>query len=117
MTDSPLRRLAQGCHAALTVALAVAAFSSGATPVRFAVGAVIIAPLLGMLYALLTRRRGAERWIAVLLVPYAGAISVEVVARAGAAPLLGAALLVCVLEISLLLALIRAGGRLRGARE
>jgi hypothetical protein len=117
MTDSPLRRLALACHIALTLALAISTLSSGMTPARLGVAAAILAPLLGMLYALVTRRRGAERWLSVLLVPYAGAISVEVVARAGTAPLVGVALLVCVLEISLLLAVIRARGRLRGARE
>jgi uncharacterized membrane-anchored protein len=71
------------------------------------VAAAIVAPLLIALHALVTRRRGAERWLAVLLVPYAGALCVEVVARAGAAPLLNAGLLISVLELGVLLAFIR----------
>jgi hypothetical protein len=116
MIDSPLRRLALGCHGALALLLAVAVLTSGGTPATFGMAAALAAPLVAMLYALLTRRRGAERWTSVLLVPYAGGLSVEVVARAGSAPLLGAALLACVLEITLLLALIQARGRPRGGR-
>ncbi len=104
-----LRRIALACHVALILLLATATLAGGITPVRLCAAAAIDAPLLIALHALLTRRRGAERWLTVLLVPYAGALSVEVVARAGAAPLLSTALLISVLELGVLLALIRSG--------
>lgn len=102
-----LRRIALVCHVALILLLAAATLAGGVTPVLFCAAAAIVAPLLIALYAFVTRRRGAERWLTVLLVPYAGALSVEVVARAGAAPLLSAGLLLGVLELGVLLALIR----------
>ena len=116
MTGSPLRRVALGCHVVLTLTIAFTLFSNGVTLPGVGVAVLMASPLLAMLYALWTRRTGAERWIAVLLVPYAGALSVEVVARAGGTPLLGMALLVCVLEITLLLAVIRSRGRSRDVR-
>ncbi len=104
---APLRRIALACHIALMLLLATATLTAGITPALVCAAAAIVAPLLIALYALVTRRSGAERWLAVLLVPYAGALSVEVVARAGAAALLSAGLLICVLELGVLLALIR----------
>ena len=102
-----LRRVALACHVALILLLATATLAGGITPILLCAAAAIVAPLLIALHALLTHRDGAERWLVVLLVPYAGALSVEVVARAGAAPLLSAALLISVLELGALLALIR----------
>ncbi len=107
---TPLRRIALACHVALLLLLAAAALAAGITPLTLCVAAAIVAPLLITLHALATRRRGAEHWLAVLLVPYAGALSVEVVARAGDAPLLSAGLLISVLELGVLLALIRSNG-------
>jgi hypothetical protein len=104
--SASLHRIVLGCHVALIVLLAAAALAGGVTTVALCAAAAIVAPLLITLYALLRRRRGVERWLTVLLVPYAGALSVEVVARAGAA-LFSAALLIGVLELGLLLALIR----------
>jgi len=104
---TPLRRIALVCHVALILLLATATLAAGITPLLLCVAAAVVAPLLIALYALATRRRGAERWLTVLLVPYAGALSVEVVARAGAAPWLSAGLLICVLELGVLLALSR----------
>ena len=104
---APLRRIALACHVALILLLATATLAGGVTPVLLCAAAAIVAPLLIALHALLTHRRNAERWLAVLLVPYAGALSVEVVARAGGAPLLSAGLLISVLELGVLLALIR----------
>ncbi|HVY63378.1 MAG TPA: DUF2069 domain-containing protein [Gammaproteobacteria bacterium] len=112
MTRSTLGRAVLACHVALALLIAAAVASGGVTPPRLGLLAFVLAPLLATLYGLVTQRRGTERWLAVLLVPYAGALSVEVVARSGAAPSLSAALLICVLELGLLLALIRA----RGAR-
>jgi hypothetical protein len=116
MNEPTLRRLALACHAALTLAIAVGLSSPPVTPLGTGMAVLLVAPLLAMLFALVTRRRGAERWLTVLLVPYAGALSVEVVARAGGSPLLSASLLVCVFEIGLLLTLIRARGGPRDAR-
>ena len=107
---APLRRIALACHVALMLLLGTATLAAGITPARLCVAAAIVAPLLIALYALVARRGGAERWLAVLLVPYAGALSVEVVARAGTAPLLSVGLLISVLELGVLLALIRANG-------
>ncbi len=105
--QAPLRRIALACHVALILLLATATLAAGVTPLLLCAAAAIVAPLLLALHALVTRRGGAERWLAVLLVPYAGALCVEVVARAGAAPLLSAGLLISVLEIGIVLALIR----------
>ncbi|MEO8464269.1 MAG: hypothetical protein ABI640_02935 [Gammaproteobacteria bacterium] len=105
-----LRRIALACHAALILLIAAAALAGGITLASLCVAAAIVAPLLIALHALLTRRGGATRWTTVLLVPYAGALSVEVVARAGASPILSAGLLISVLELGLLLALIRSSG-------
>jgi len=98
----PLHRFALACHVGLILLLATAALAGGITPASLCVAAAIVAPLLITLRGLLTRRGGAERWLTVLLVPYAGALSVEVVARAGAAALLSAALLIAVLELGVL---------------
>ncbi len=107
--SSPLRRIALACHVALIALLAAATLAGGITLSMLCIALAIIAPLLLTLRALWAHRPGAERWLTVLLVPYAGALSVEVVARAGSAPLLGAALLIAVLELGVLLALIRSG--------
>ena len=106
---APVRLIALVCHVALILLLATATLAGGIAPVRLCAVAAIVTPLLIALHALVTRRRNADRWLAVLLVPYAGALSVEVVARAGAAPLLSAGLLISVLELGVLLALIRSG--------
>ncbi len=103
---APLRRIALVCHFALILLLASATLAGGITPLLLCAAVAIVAPLLIALQAVSRRRRGAERWLAVLLVPYAGALCVEVVARAGAAPLLSAGLLISVLELGVLLALI-----------
>jgi hypothetical protein len=102
-----LRRVALLCHVVLILLLATATLAGGFTPLRLGAAAAVVAPLLIALYALVTSRAGAERWLTVLLVPYAGALCVEVVARVGAAPLLSAGLLISVLELGTLLALIR----------
>ncbi len=102
-----MRRIALVCHVALIVLLATAVLAGGITPTLLFAAAATVAPLLIALQALTRRRRNAERWLAVLLVPYVGALCVEVVARAGGAPLLSASLLVSVLELGTLLALIR----------
>ncbi len=109
-----LRNAAVGCHALLAALLALEILTPLPTAVHLLVAAAVVAPLLATLPGLIRDSRGAQRWLAALLVPYIGGLCVEVVARAGAAPLLGAALLAAVTEIALLLALSR---RPRDARE
>jgi uncharacterized membrane protein len=103
---APLRLVALGCHALLGVTLAAAVVTANATPARALAGMLILAPLLVTLPGLAHGRRTVEQWLAVLLVLYAGATSVEVIARAGA-PLVSTALLAAVTELGVVLALIR----------
>jgi uncharacterized membrane protein len=109
-----VRNAAIGCHALLAALLAVEILTPVPTAVLLLGAIVVVAPLLATLPGLIRDSRATERWLAALLVPYIGGLCVEVVARAGAAPLLAAALLAAVAEIALLLALSR---RPRAARE
>ena len=105
-----LRHTVVACHALLIVAL-VASLMPPVTALR-ALGALALAsPLLVSLRALHQLRRAALPWLAVLLVAYIGGLSVEVVARSGAAPSLDVALLAAVLELGLILAVIRRSAR------
>ncbi len=113
---SRLRLLVLVCHVALMALLVAAVLTDGTSPLHLAAIALIVSPLLLTLRPLAAGRAAAQRWLAVLLVPYAGAFCVEVVARAGNARLLGIGLIVVVLELGLLLALIRRPTP-RGARE
>jgi hypothetical protein len=90
----------------LIVAL-VASFVPPWTALRLAAAALLALPLLWTLRGLLQARRTMLPWLAVLLVAYIGAMSVEVVARSGAAPAQSFALLVATLELGLTLALSR----------
>lgn len=101
-----LRRATLGCHVLLMAALA-ASIVATPTPLRVAAVFVLLAPLLLALRGLAGGRRATLQRLAVLLVVYIGGLSVEVVARSGAAPLLSVALLAAVLELGLTLALIR----------
>lgn len=112
-----LRTLTIACHALLVLALMAAVLGAGYTAPRAGLAFVLVAPLLGMLPALLRESRSAERWLAVLLVPYLGIASVEVVANAGSATFMNIALLASALELGLLLAVIgRAHRPLRDGR-
>ena len=104
-----MRSVAFTCHALLIVTLSLTALGDHATAARALVAAAIVAPLLATLPGLARGRREAQHWLAVLLVLYVGATSVEVVARAGA-PLVSTALLAAVAELGVLLALIRQSG-------
>jgi hypothetical protein len=100
------------------IAAIVASALSTLTPARVGLALALVAPLLATLPGLVRQRRPTLQALAVLLVAYVGGASVEVVARAGAAPLVSVALLAGVLELGLLLALIRRGRRPPpGARE
>lgn len=103
----PIRRVTLACHALLVVVLVAALLAPALTALRTTAAALLAVPLLAAWPGLARGDGRIEQRLAVLLVPYIGGISVEVVARAGAAILLNAALLVAVLELGLLLALIR----------
>jgi uncharacterized membrane protein len=104
---APPRLLALACHVTLMALLAAAILGPAVTVGRWLATAAVVLPLALTLRGLATGQARTQRWLAVLLVPYAGGFSVEVVARAGAAPLLGVGLMVAVLELGLTLALIR----------
>jgi hypothetical protein len=103
----PLRLLVLACHVTLLALLAAGILRDGTTIGHLLGTAVVVLPLALTLRALAAAHKETQRWLAVLLIPYAGGLSVEVVARAGDATLLDAGLLVVVLELGLLLALIR----------
>jgi len=101
-----LRHFTVACHVLLIITLAASVLTS-ATLLRAALALIVVLPLLLTLRGLAAGRRPIEQRLAVLLVPYVGGASVEVVAQSGAVPLLSVALLAAVLELGLLLALIR----------
>jgi hypothetical protein len=68
-----LRRAVLVCQVALILLLAIATLQGGITSYLLCAAVAFVAPLLIAAYALLARRSGAERWLAVLLVPNRGA--------------------------------------------
>jgi hypothetical protein len=113
-----LRTVTLSCHVLLLAALAADLLASGASPGRLALVAAVIAPLLLALPGLRRADPLVLQRLAVLLVPYVGGTSMEVVARAGSAPLISVALLAATLELGTLLAFIRrTGARPRAAPE
>lgn len=112
-----LRFATVSCHALLVAALAASIVFPALSALRAALLALVVTPLLLVLPGLLRGERRIEARLAVLLVPYVGGLSMEVVARSGAAWLLNVALLAAVLELGLLLALIRRPARSPVARE
>jgi len=104
----PLRVVTILCQAVLIAAMAASVLTT-ATPARVGLALLLVAPLLATLPGLVRERRTTLQRLAVLLVAYIGGASVEVVARAGDAPLLNIALLAAALELGLALALIRRG--------
>jgi hypothetical protein len=104
----PLRVVTILCHAILIAAIAASALAT-VTPARVGIALLLVTPLLVTLRGLARDRRTTLQRLAVLLVAYIGGASVEVVARAGGAPLLNIALLAAALELGLTLALIRRG--------
>jgi uncharacterized membrane protein len=114
----PLRPIVVGCHLLLATAIAAHVVATAPTAPRLVLAALLTLPLLLALRGLVRGQRAVEQRLAVLLVLYVGGASVEVVAQAGRAPLLGVALLAASLELALLLALIRRGApRAPAARE
>ena len=104
----PIRVVTILCQAVLIAALAASVLST-VTLARIGLALLLVAPLLVTLRGLVRNRRTTLQRLAVLLVAYIGGASVEVVARAGDAPLLSVALLAAALELGLTLALIRRG--------
>jgi uncharacterized membrane protein len=100
-----LHRAALAVHGALVAAVAGAV---GLAPgLRLAAAVAAAAPLLLAVPGLVRGRRATQQWLAVVLVLYAGAASVEVVAASGQARAAALALLAALIELGLLLALIR----------
>ena len=103
---APWRRIALVCHSLLVATIALTGLGDDPSAMRLLAAAAIIAPLLATLPGLARGEPQTQRWLAVLLVTYVGATSVEVVARAGA-PLVSTALRAAVVELGVLLVLIR----------
>jgi uncharacterized membrane protein len=99
---SPLELLVLGCHAALAVSMGVVAFGAFQAPWRELAAVLASLPLVAALPGLIARRRRALSWLALLLVAYAGAAVVEVVASAGAHRAASLASLAAVAELGLL---------------
>lgn len=112
----PLRLVATTCHLLLCAALAVATLAPPFSAWRFVLATLLLAPLLLVFPGLVRGDPRIAQRAAVLMVPYVGGLSVEVVARAGASIVLNAALLAAVLELGVVLALIRRSHS-RAARE
>jgi uncharacterized membrane protein len=103
-----LRAAAIGCHLALLVAAGVlAARAVPSSPWREVAAVLAALPLLATLPSLLSARRRAAQWLTLLLVAYAGAAVVEVVANPGALRPASVALLAALAELGLVLAVIR----------
>jgi hypothetical protein len=115
---SPLVPLALACHAVLALTVVVLVFRGASSPLAGTIlGGLAAAPLLATLRGLAVASR-VRAWVAVLLVVYVGAMSVETVATSGAATLASFALLTAVLELGMLLAIIRRSqSRPRAASE
>lgn len=101
-----IRLVAVLCHVVLIAAIATSSLST-LTAARLGLALLLVAPLLATLPGLSRAHRKTLQALAIMLVAYVGGMSVEVVARAGAATLLNVALLASVLELGLTLAIIR----------
>jgi uncharacterized membrane protein len=105
---SALRSVALAAHTTLAATLAWLTLTAGTSAMTRAVMCVAaVVPLVATLPGLAGGRRTVERWLALLLVVYVGAATVEVVATSGRAALASIALLAAVAELGLVLALIR----------
>jgi hypothetical protein len=118
LVSARLNAVVLGCHAVLAAAVGTLVYSAAASPrAGLALALVAIAPLLATFRGVATSA-AARSWVALLLVLYAGGMSIEVVASSGAAHVASVALLTAVLELGLLLAIIRRSRpRSRAARE
>ena len=100
-----LRRAVLVVHG-LLIAAVVGAVGLASAP-RIALAAAVALPLLLAVPGLVRSRRSTYPLLAVVLVPYAGAASIEIVAAAGETRAAALALLAALVELGLLLALIR----------
>lgn len=109
MSRDALVRAAWVCHAALLAAV-TAGILTAALPaaVRAALAVAAALPLAAAVPGLRRRRRYTYQWLAFVLVAYAGAASVEVVATSGGSPFATIALLAALIELGLLFTLNRA---------
>lgn len=107
-SPSPLRTAVLACHAVLLAAVGTLAYgAAAASPWREIAAALACAPLVASTPGLLAARRTSAVWLAVLLVAYCGAASVEVVASAGGSLAAVVALFAALVELGLALMLIR----------
>jgi uncharacterized membrane protein len=114
----PFALLATVSHLLLLMSIAVVGYRAAAPPWRELAAGVGVAPLLATLPGLLTRRRRALVWLALLLVVYAGAAVTEAVASAGAQWAASVAALAAVIELAVLPILSRRDrSRPQAARE
>jgi hypothetical protein len=118
LTLRPITGAVLACHAVLAAVTGALVYSGASARLAGIVLALLaVAPLLVTFRAIATTA-AARPWLALLLVIYAGAASVEVVASLGAAHLASVALLAAALELGLLLVLIRRSpARPRAGRE
>jgi hypothetical protein len=101
-----LCHLAVALHGALSSSLGILIISVGLDPLPLAaIGFIALSPAALALPGLMAGRPEAMRWIAVLLVLYAGLGAVEVVARGHPAAI--ALLLFALVELALVLSLTR----------
>ena len=101
-----LCRLAAALHVALGIAFAVMVVSLDLdAPLRALIAVIALAPAAFTLPGLMAGRPEALRWLAVLLVLYAGLGAVEVVARGH--PAAAGVLLFALIELALVLSLTR----------
>jgi len=107
-----LHGAAVGAHVVL-LALVLCSVGAGGLPPGWRAAAALAAgaPLALALPGLIRGRRYTCQWLAVVLVLYAGAATVEVVAAAGRATWAALAMLVSLLELGLLVALSRSLAR------
>jgi uncharacterized membrane protein len=104
----PLELALLGAHGVLLLfAVAAVATSSLAVGWRAALAAAAAAPLGGGVPGLLRRRPSTYTWTALVMVLFAGAGVVEVVASLGRAPLVAIVLLAAVTELALLFVISR----------
>ena len=97
-------------HAALLAAVTLGVLTAGlGAPARAALLVLAASPLLLALPGLYRHRRTTYRWLALVLVPYAGLAAAEVVATLGSSPFAGIALLASLVELALLFALVSRG--------
>jgi uncharacterized membrane protein len=109
MSRDALVRAAWISHAALLTAVTVGILTSTLpAAARVALAGAAALPLVAAIPGLRRRRQYTYQWLAFVLVGYAGAASVEVVATSGGSPFATIALLAALVELGLLFTMSRA---------